>query len=181
MEKAVAAQKECSQRLRLPVEITNSIGMKLKLIPAGEFLMGSAKSPQELVRLFDLDEERAKWFTHEQPQHRVRITKPFYTWRVRGNAGRIRESDGGRLQVTSRREGRGADHVSGKDTSRHPVENVSWDDAMEFCEKTIGQGREDVSPADRGRVGIRLPCGNDDAVQFWRRPDKPWRVRVVCT
>ena len=39
MEKAVAAQDECGQRLRLPVEITNSIGMKLRLIPAGEFMI----------------------------------------------------------------------------------------------------------------------------------------------
>ena len=45
--------------------ITNSIGMKLVLIPAGEFLMGSPDS--------DKDAE-----DDEKPQHRVRITRPFY-------------------------------------------------------------------------------------------------------
>ena len=45
--------------------ITNSIGMKLVLIPAGEFLMGSTDE--------DKDAEG-----DEKPQHRVRITRPFY-------------------------------------------------------------------------------------------------------
>jgi len=49
----------------MPDLITNSIGMKLKLIPAGEFLMGSPAD--EAVRS-----------EGESPQHKVRITKPFY-------------------------------------------------------------------------------------------------------
>jgi len=45
--------------------IANSIGMKLARIPAGEFLMGSA----------DADPGARE---DEKPQHRVRISKPFY-------------------------------------------------------------------------------------------------------
>ena len=45
--------------------ITNSIGMKFAQIPAGEFLMGSA----------DADPGARD---DEQPQHRVRISRPFY-------------------------------------------------------------------------------------------------------
>ncbi|HKI21201.1 MAG TPA: protein kinase, partial [Isosphaeraceae bacterium] len=48
-----------------PKTITNSIGMTLKLIPAGEFLMGSP----------DNDSDAA---SDQKPQHRVRISKPFY-------------------------------------------------------------------------------------------------------
>src|SRR5216684_3723594 len=44
--------------------ITNAIGMKLALIPAGKFLMGSPANEAER----DTDE----------PQHEVVITKPFY-------------------------------------------------------------------------------------------------------
>jgi len=44
-----------------PDLITNSIGMKLKLIPAGSFMMGSTQG--------DAD---------EQPVHKVTLTKPFY-------------------------------------------------------------------------------------------------------
>ena len=45
-------------------EFENSIGMRLVLVPAGDFLMGSP----------------GKEFSNrngEQPQHRVRITKPY--------------------------------------------------------------------------------------------------------
>jgi len=121
IEEAVAAQKDCGRRLGLPVEITNSFGMKLKLIPAGEFMMGSGKSPQELVRLLGMREDATKWFTDEQPQHRVRITKPFYL---------------GVYEVTQAEY----EKVMGEDPSNfkgpsHPVEPVSWNDAVEFCKR----------------------------------------------
>ena len=45
--------------------ITNSIGMRLTLIPAGEFLMGAPDDDKEAL-------------PRERPQHRVRITQPFY-------------------------------------------------------------------------------------------------------
>ena len=45
--------------------ITNSIGMTLKLIPAGEFMMGSPDNDKDA----GID---------EKPQHRVRISKSFY-------------------------------------------------------------------------------------------------------
>jgi len=105
---AQVAQKECSQRLGLPVEITNSIGMKLKLIPAGEFMMGSPES-DDTAGLY------------ERPQHKVRITKPFYL---------------GVYEVTQAEY----EKVMEKNPSRpkgaaNPVEQVSWDDATEFCRR----------------------------------------------
>src|SRR5437868_1919369 len=46
-------------------EIVNSINMKLILIPAGKFAMGSP-------------EKEAHRRPNEGPQHKVKITKPFY-------------------------------------------------------------------------------------------------------
>lgn len=60
-----------------PTDITNSIGMKLKLIPAGEFTMGSNASPRNLKAAgFVLPDGYDN--SDEQPAHSVRITKPFY-------------------------------------------------------------------------------------------------------
>jgi formylglycine-generating enzyme required for sulfatase activity len=93
----------------VPKEITNSIGMKLVLIPAGEFMMGLPDS--------------ASGSSGEKPQHRVRITKPFYI---------------GATEVTQWQY----EKVMGENTSYlkespsdAPVECVSWDDAREFCRK----------------------------------------------
>ncbi|MCY2991295.1 MAG: SUMF1/EgtB/PvdO family nonheme iron enzyme, partial [Planctomycetota bacterium] len=62
---------------RLP--ISNSIGMKLRLIPAGEFLMGSSETPEALAKAFEsYGKPSADRFNRERPQHPVRITKPFY-------------------------------------------------------------------------------------------------------
>ena len=58
---AVPAVKTASSQ----ESIKNSIGMTLKLIPAGEFLMGSPDNDKDA----EID---------EKPQHRVRISKPFY-------------------------------------------------------------------------------------------------------
>ena len=72
--------------------------------------------------------------------------------------------------------GGGKDRVAGQSTDRYPVENVSWLDAVEFCNKlsekegkkpfyeidgkdVAGSGleRAGLSSADGGGVGIRLP------------------------
>jgi formylglycine-generating enzyme required for sulfatase activity len=89
--------------------VTNSIGMKLVLIPAGEFLMGS---PDSDTMAFD----------DEKPQHRVRITKPFYM-----GVYPVTQAEYERVM------GKNPSHFQG-DPNR-PVESVSWDDAQEFCRK----------------------------------------------
>jgi formylglycine-generating enzyme required for sulfatase activity len=57
-------QKAWANHLKVPVESSNSIRMKMVLIPPGEFLMGSPESDE-----YAMD--------NEKPQHKVRITKPF--------------------------------------------------------------------------------------------------------
>ena len=52
--KAKEHQDAWAKHLGVPVEITNSIGMKLVLIPPGEFTMGS---PKELIE----EELRCVW------------------------------------------------------------------------------------------------------------------------
>src|SRR5688500_5160962 len=58
--KAVTAQAAAATKLGKPVDWVNSIGMKFRLIPAGEFMMGSKDGSAD-----------------EMP-HRVRLTTPCY-------------------------------------------------------------------------------------------------------
>lgn len=131
-------QDAWAEHLGQPREVTNSIGMKLVLIPPGEFMMGSPES-----------EERH--LSHEGPQHRVRITRPFYL-----GVYEVTQEAYERVMGTNpsdfSRDGRDGNWVSGQDTSRFPVESVTWNDAVEFCR------RLSVLPAERsaGRE-YRLP------------------------
>jgi formylglycine-generating enzyme required for sulfatase activity len=105
--------------------ITNSIGMKLALIPAGEFLMGSPET--EEGRRDD-----------EGPQHIVRITQPFYLGVYPVTQAEYEQVMGTNPSVFCS-TGRYSSRVSGQDTSRFPVEQVSWEDAMEFCRRLSAQ------------------------------------------
>ncbi len=108
-EQAKAHQEAWAKHLGTAVEISNSLGMKMRLIPPGEFLMGSP--PSEKGRAED------------ELQHRVLITKSFYL---------------GRCEVTQqeyeRLMARNPSKFSGRDNgSQHPVEVVNWQDAFDFC------------------------------------------------
>jgi formylglycine-generating enzyme required for sulfatase activity len=60
-----------------PKVITNTLGMKLVLIPAGEFQMGSPASDKDAAEA-------------EKPPHRVRITRPFYLGATEVTVGQFR-------------------------------------------------------------------------------------------
>ena len=112
--------------------VTNSIGMKFKLIPAGEFMMGSSESPEELAKAFP--GTKPEWFEDERPQHKVRITKPFYLGVTEVTQEQYEKVMGKNPSCFSK-TGRECGRVKGTDTSNFPVEKVSWDDAVEFCKK----------------------------------------------
>jgi sulfatase modifying factor 1 len=92
--------------------LTNTIGMKLKLIPAGEFQMGSPTG--EAHRRDD------------EHQHRVRISQPFYMQTTEVTQGQWES-------VMRTTPWSGKSHV--KEGTDYPASYVSWDDAVEFCRK----------------------------------------------
>jgi formylglycine-generating enzyme required for sulfatase activity/outer membrane protein assembly factor BamB len=136
-KQAQAAATADTGRGALPT-LTNSIGLKLALIPAGEFLMGSPDSDKEAT-------------DDEKPQHRVRSTRPFYlgVYEVtQEEYQRVMGSNPSFFAPT----GTGKDKVAGRSTARFPVEQVTWPSAVEFCR------RLSQLPAEKqaGRV-YRLP------------------------
>ncbi len=143
---------EPSLAAELPGEVTNSIGMKLKLIPASEFMMGSGESAESLAKAFEnYGEPRADEFSHEYPEHRVRITQPFYLGMHEitvGQFGDFVRSAGYKTEAEKDGKGGYGTDSSGNwsqkpeytwqnpgfaQTDDHPVVNVSWNDAVEFC------------------------------------------------
>ncbi len=103
--------------------ITNSIGIKLILIPEGEFMMGSSKSATEIGKMFRL---RTNYFDHEHPQHKVKISKPFYF-------GETEVTQKQWLAVMKATPWKSRKYVEQGDD--FPASNISWEAAQEFIEK----------------------------------------------
>jgi len=117
-------------------EITNSIGMKLVLIPKGAFTMRSEIEEERI------EEERA---SNNEEQYQVTISKHYYlgvTEVTHGQYEKVMGTNPSRFQ---------GNKVQG-DSSNLPVEQVSWEDAVEFCKKLSDLPEERKA----GRV-YRLP------------------------
>ncbi len=146
-KKAKSLQAHWAKQLKVPAVTTNSIGMKLVLIPPGEFMMGSPKELiEEELRVHGDDDWYRDHLPGEGPQHRVRITKPFYLGMYEVTQEEYQRVTGKNPSEFSA-AGKGKDKVRGQDTKRFPVENVSWDEAVEFCRKLSEMPEE--KPAGR--------------------------------
>lgn len=76
---------------RPPDTLVNSLGMHLRLIPAGEFTMGSEASASALATDFpQYPAQRLQDLQDEAPAHRVRITQPFYMGQHEVTVGQFR-------------------------------------------------------------------------------------------
>jgi formylglycine-generating enzyme required for sulfatase activity len=118
-------------KAQAPKEITNSIGMKLVLIPKGTFMMGSPKS-----------DEGRQW---DETQHEVTISKDYYL-----GVYEVTQAQYEKVMGKNPSYFQGA--KVGNENADLPVENVSWDDTVEFCKKLSDLPEEKKA----GRV-YRLP------------------------
>ncbi|MBO10987.1 MAG: hypothetical protein CMJ68_09505 [Planctomycetaceae bacterium] len=128
-----------SQRIPSPPpDLINSIGMRFRNIPAGQFLMGAI--PNDMNAQDD-----------EKPRHPVILTDNFFL---------------GQFEVTQRqfhivmgtnpswfrRVGRGQEALGWSiDPDTLPVEMVSWQDAVEFCNR-LGNLPEERTAGRRYRL-----------------------------
>jgi formylglycine-generating enzyme required for sulfatase activity len=125
-------QEVWAKYLGVPVETTNSIGMKLVLIPPGEFMMGS----NDLA-------------ANEKPVHKVVISKPFYLGKYKVTVAQFRQFvEMAKYRTEAEKYDNGWAYVGGKwgpvsgvnwrtprfsQQDDHPVCVVSWKDTEEFC------------------------------------------------
>ncbi|HET6884152.1 MAG TPA: SUMF1/EgtB/PvdO family nonheme iron enzyme [Pirellulales bacterium] len=175
-------QQEWADYLKLPLEYTNTIGMKFILIPPGEFTMGStAEEIDETLKAVGDDTHWQECVKGEGPAHQVVLTRPFYL-AVHEVTQKEYATIAGSNPSHFAEAGSGSDQVVGLGTANFPVEKVSWNDAAEFCAKLCKH--EDLKPSYfRGGetvsslkgMGYRLPteaewefaCRAGTSTRFW--------------
>lgn len=135
-DQASQDQKAWAAYLGETVEYENSIGMKLRLIPPGKFMMGSPPDQAE--------------YSFEGPQHRVIISQPYYMGAHEITIEQFRTFVEETKYVTeSERDGKGYGfdekgkhnerpeyswrHIGFDQIDTYPVVNVTWNDAVAFC------------------------------------------------
>ncbi len=150
-EQARQHQEAWAANLKLPIELTNSIGMKFRLIPPGEFTIGSTA------------EEIAAALKDVSPDDMVILTQPIYL-----GVNEVTQAEYEKVMGVNPSHfapmGMGQEAVAGLKTTEHPVEMVSWYDAAEFSAKLSKQEKlkpfyfregDTIAPLDG--TGYRLP------------------------
>ncbi len=100
---------------------TNSLGMKLALIPAGRFLMGSPTDQRD--------------HRDDEAQHSVELTRDFWIGTQEVTVGQFHafvRATGHRTDA-EKQGGPTWDRPGFAQTEEHPVAFVSWNDAAAFC------------------------------------------------
>jgi sulfatase modifying factor 1 len=109
--------------------IVNAVGMKFARIPAGKFLMGSPAT----------EEHRGS----DETLHEVVITREFQLGVHEVTQEQYKTVMGTNPSFFCK-EGKGKERIAGKQTTGdHPVESVSWLQAVEFCKK-LGEMKKEL-------------------------------------
>ena len=187
---ARSLQEAWAKHLGVPVEYTNGIGMKFRLIPPGEFMMGvNSDEIDEMVKVLLADvyvggDEVAREIVRSgSPRHKTILTQPYFLGTHEVTQQQYKEITG-RNPSCFAQSGRRRDlstKVEGQDTSSYPVEDMTWNEAVEFCDGLSES--EGFAPLHHGAgtsveltgAGYRLPteaewefaCRAGSTTKYW--------------
>jgi formylglycine-generating enzyme required for sulfatase activity len=175
VEDVAKIQADWSSYLELPVEITNQLGQTFRLIPPGVYRRGtSEEAMRSLLETVPADDSHWKaCLASSSPAHEVVVTRPFYMATHETTQHDFQKLIGRNPSwySTSGPEPHYVQQVKGMDTASHPVEGVSWDDAMDFCQK--------LNQSDSGKIadGIAASDKMQRLTPTYRLPtDAEWEL-----
>lgn len=183
LEQAAEYQQRFAKWAKLPLEVTNDVGIRFRLIPPGTFMMGSPK-----------DEPGHKESAYDESQHQVKLTRPIYLSTRETTVAQFRrfvqdtsfltdgEKNGGGNAHDSRavwkhRPGTSwrAPGFAGPFRMRDdlPVVHVSHSDCIAFCQWLNEQGN--LAGANWPTIRYDLPteaewewaCRSGSSARFW--------------
>lgn len=135
-------------------EIAADVKMKFCWIPAGESQLGSPQKEQESISKRYYDGKRPEWLDAESELHRGKfVSKGFWLGKYLVTQGEWRAVMGTNPSAFSER-GYKKRNVAGTDTTRFPVEQVSWDDCGSFLDKINHRNGGEMVFGKRGKFAL---------------------------
>jgi len=143
------ADKSGEEKPPTPGEVINSIGMRLVLIPAGSFTMGS--SDAEIRRIQNDWNVQESLIQPEGPAHKVRLTRPFFLGKYDVTVGQFKRfvQESGHRTVAEKqgwgwvyddskkhwvkKSGASWQNAGAETRDDHPVSLICHEDAEAFC------------------------------------------------
>jgi formylglycine-generating enzyme required for sulfatase activity len=183
-------QEAWAKHLSQDAEYVNAGGMKFRLIPPGEFLMGADEDALSVLRRFNYLEPLH--IADDYPLHKVRITRPYYLGIHEVTLGQFLEFyHDAKYKVDCERDGLGGYGWTGTweqrrtfvpwdwgfhgQTMDHPVVNISWNDATAFCEwLSRKEGRTYRLPTE---AEWEFACKAGTTTRYWFGNDPEEGVR----
>ncbi|MHC5536754.1 bifunctional serine/threonine-protein kinase/formylglycine-generating enzyme family protein [Singulisphaera rosea] len=187
-------QEEWAAYLNVPVEFTNTLGMRFRLIPPGKFLMGRSNATTEQLlaapELSDLPEWLKAEIRADPPERTVTIREPFYLGVHEVTQGQFRRFVAAEQYKTiaERRGGgliwSGSEFVQAPECIWNnpkyatddalPVGFLHLGDAKEFC--TWMSGEDGVSYAIPTEAQWEFSC-RAGTTTLWNFGDSPQLIR----
>ena len=178
-----------------PEVITNSIEMKLVLIPAGHFLMGTEEHRGDTLHAYPYCDP--KWLDGELPHHKVKITKPFYMGQYEVTLGQfLAFYNGSEIQTGNRTRRQARAWGYDKDGKTliesnafrpwapgwkidldHPVVYVSWNDAVAFCAWLSKKEHKKYRLPTEAEWEYACRAGSQDPIFVWRQSGRSRALR----
>jgi formylglycine-generating enzyme required for sulfatase activity len=174
---ALPHQQAWAQYLKVPAQKVNTMGMKLCLLPAGEFISGGA------------------------PAHHIRITEPFYIGAYEVTVAEFfafveathyktqaeRDPLGGKIWNPEKRRVDQRPDIHWRtpgivQTERHPVCCVTWHDAVAFCRWLSQQEKKTYRLPTEAEWEYACRAGTTTPYYYGATADLArMNVRVRCT
>lgn len=172
-QQATKYQRQWADYLGVPVEFTDFLGIQYRLIPPGEFVMGtSAQGIQIKLEHAQVEEYWKECLLSEAPQHRVAITKAFYLATTEVTQNQYESIMSANPSYFSA-DGERQKETGTRSTYNFPVEGASWDDIQTFLNRL--NVRRKMSGDLTGRHSYRLPseaewefaCRAGTQTEYW--------------
>lgn len=135
--------------VELTADLGRGISLKVKLIPAGTFMMGTTQRETEIVKRMG---GRGAFTVNQEPRHEVTITRPFYM-------GIYTVTQEQYMQVCG-------DNPSVNKAPRNPVAGVLWTESDAFCKKLSEKAGRPVHLPTEAQWEYACRAGTTTAFHF---------------